>query len=79
MTKEEDLLNQITQEPGPEEEGNIYEEDFQQVLEHIQSAGTKRKRGEPNSVLIGAIMYRNVIPPRTRVLVAEEPRIHTTP
>ena len=50
MTKEEDLLNQITQEPGPEEEGNIYEEDLQQVLEYVRSVGTKRKREEQNHV-----------------------------
>ena len=50
QTKEEELLNQIIQESGLEEEGTIYEEDFQQVLEHVRSVGTKRKREEQNSV-----------------------------
>ena len=50
QTKEEELLNKIIQESGLEEEGAIYEEDFQQVLEHVRSVGTKRKREEQNSV-----------------------------
>ena len=50
QTKEEELLNQIIQESGSEEEGNIYEEDLQQVLEHVRSVGTKRKREEQNPV-----------------------------
>ena len=50
QTKEEELLNQIIQESGSEEEGNIYEEDLQQVLEYVRSVGTKRKREEQNPV-----------------------------
>jgi hypothetical protein len=54
QTKEEEPPNQITQEPGSEEERDIYEVDLQQVLEHTRSAGagTKRKREEQNPVLV---------------------------
>jgi hypothetical protein len=57
QTKEEELLNQIIQESGSEEEGNIYEEDLQQVLEHVRSAGTKRKREEQNPVFAVEKIY----------------------
>ena len=53
QTKEEELPNQITQEPGSEEEGDTYEEDLLQALEHARSAGAgaKRKREEQNPAL----------------------------
>ena len=44
------MVNQIIQEAGSEEEGNISKEDFEQVLEHVRSVGTKRKREEQNPV-----------------------------
>ena len=50
QSEEENLVNQILQEAGSEEEGNISKEDFQQVLEHTRSVSTKRKREEQNPV-----------------------------
>ena len=50
QSEEENLVNQIIQEAGSEEEGHISKEDFEQVLEHVRSVGTKRKREEQNPV-----------------------------
>jgi hypothetical protein len=49
-SEEENLVNQIPQEAGSEEEGNISKEDFDQALKHARSASTKRKREEQNPV-----------------------------
>ena len=50
QSEEENLVHQIIQEAGSEEEGNISKEDFQQTLEHARSVSTKRKREEQNPV-----------------------------